>query len=173
MTDIVCPIHERNVDAMTVDAFEFLQREHVRLAQAFAEWFASHSEVQRSSLLAGIISRLRIHMALETEVFQPRYLNATADALSDYVAFVNRETVRKLIEEIEAADPAEAAHSTRVQDLYEAVSHHVREAEKPDGLFVQARRAGVDAEELGPVLLARRDDLLTKVTTSPGRRQRR
>jgi hypothetical protein len=112
-------------------------------------------------------------MSLETEVFQPRYLNATADSLSDYVAYVNRETVRKLIEEIEAMDPGDAGLDGGVRDLYEAVSHHVREAEKPDGLFVQARQAGVDAEELGPVLLARRDDLLTKVATRPGRPPRR
>jgi hypothetical protein len=50
--------------------------------------------------------------------------------------------------------------------LAEQIRHHVKEEEKPGkGLFAQARKAGLDMEELGRRLAARKQELQATIKT--------
>jgi hypothetical protein len=142
-----------------VDAIEILKSDHKRLAQCFSEFFASRSESRRYELIITTCAALKVHIALEAEIFYPEFLNATEDALSHFVAFVNHETVKKLIEEIENADPTGEGFSAQVYELSQLVAHHVREAEKPDGLFAEAQASDMDRDWVGKALLVRRQEL--------------
>jgi hypothetical protein len=142
-----------------VDAIEILKTDHKRLAQCFSEFFASRSESRRYELIVNTCAALKVHIALEAEIFYPEFLNATKDTLSHFVAFVNHETVKQFIEEIESADPAGVGFSAQVYELSQLVAHHVREAEKPDGLFAEAQASDMDRDWVGKALLVRRQEL--------------
>jgi hypothetical protein len=142
-----------------VDAIEILKTDHKRLAQCFSEFFASRSESRRYELIIKTCAALRVHIALEAEIFYPEFLNATEDTLSHFVAFVSHETVKKLVEGIENADPAGEGFSAQVYELSQLVAHHIREAEKPDGLFAEAQASNMDRDWVGKALLVRRQEL--------------
>jgi hypothetical protein len=149
-----------------VNPIEILESDHQMLALRFSEFFACSSERQRSDLADSICDSLKIHFSLEADIFYPEFLHATHDPLSHFVASVNRETVQKVIEEIEYSDPADANLTAKVNELSQLVAHHVTEAERPDGgLFVQARASGLDREDLGRALMARRQELVAECPT--------
>jgi hypothetical protein len=50
-----------------------------------------------------------------------------------------------------------------VKVLSEEIKHHVKEEEAPsDGIFAQAKKAGLDLDELGARLMARKTELTAK-----------
>jgi hypothetical protein len=143
-----------------VDAIEILKGDHRQLSLCFSEYFASRSESRRRELMKTICAAIKVHIALEAEIFYPEFLYSTADTLSHFVAFVNHETVKKIIEEIESTDPAGEVFSARAYELSQLVAHHVREAERPDGLFAEAQASEMDRDWVGRALLRRRRELI-------------
>ena len=51
------------------------------------------------------------------------------------------------------------AGDAKVKVLSEMIKHHVKEEEKPGGMFAKARKAGMDLEDLGERLVARKSQL--------------
>ncbi|MDB6085492.1 MAG: hypothetical protein JWN43_3373, partial [Gammaproteobacteria bacterium] len=76
-----------------VDALEILKVDHEALALRFSEFFALRSQSRRSDLIEAICAAIKVHFALEAEIFYPAFLHATQDTLTHFVAFVNHETV--------------------------------------------------------------------------------
>jgi hypothetical protein len=125
------------------DVIETLTLDHTSLAQSIDAFYAAPSTRYRRRVLRRTCAGLRAHFALEAEVFYRDFLVATGDTLSHYVALVNQETVKKIIEEIEWADPDDPSLWERMKELSRLVEHHIEEAEKADGLFAQVRAAGM------------------------------
>jgi hypothetical protein len=125
------------------DVIETLTLDHTSLAQSIDAFYAAPSAHYRRRVLRRTCAGLRVHFALEADVFYRDFLVATGDTLSHYVALVNQETVKNIIEEIELADPDDPSLWERMKELSRLVEHHIEEAEKVDGLFAQVRAAGV------------------------------
>jgi hypothetical protein len=147
------------VPKAAVDAIEILKGEHRRLAEQFREFFSSRAESRRHDLITEICDDLKLHIAVEGDIFYPAYLCATQDSLTHFVAFVNHESAKKLIEEIENADPADEEFSTKVYALSRMVAHHSNEAEKPNGMFEEAQMSRMDRNAIGRALLMRKLEL--------------
>ena len=78
-------------------------------------------------------------------------------------AYVEHDSAKLLINELEAAAPDESFYDAKVKVLSELIEHHVKEEEKErDNLFQQTRAAEIDLEALGAQLQARKDELLAK-----------
>ena len=68
-----------------------------------------------------------------------------------------------LIAELEAGSPAEEFYDAKVKVLSEQIEHHVHEEEKrSEGMFSQARAVGVDMDDLGARMLARKQELMAR-----------
>ena len=66
-----------------------------------------------------------------------------------------------LIAELLASSPEDEFFDAKMSVLSEEIRHHVKEEERPrEGVFAQAREAGMDLEALGSKLLARKEELM-------------
>lgn len=64
-----------------------------------------------------------------------------------------------MIAEILAGSPKDRFYEAKVKVLSEEIKHHVKEEEQRDGMFAQAKKAGVDMKELGGKIAARKEEL--------------
>ncbi|MDB5679008.1 MAG: hemerythrin, partial [Sphingomonas bacterium] len=72
-----------------------------------------------------------------------------------------------LIAEIEAGGPDDDYYDAKVKVLSEQIEHHVEEEEaRMEGMFSQARKAGLDMDALGEQLRARKEELVADYTAN-------
>ncbi len=72
-------------------------------------------------------------------------------------AYVEHDSAKQLINEIEAGGPEEDFYDAKVKVLSEMIEHHVEEEEKrSEGMFSQARAAGLDMDKLADDMRARK-----------------
>jgi hypothetical protein len=81
--------------------------------------------------------------------------------------YAEHDGSKVLIAELLASAPNEEFYEAKVKVLSEQIEHHVHEEEKrSDGIFSQARAAGLDMDELGNLMKARKKALLAEYKTS-------
>lgn len=87
---------------------------------------------------------------------QPREGKVEEDLLKE--SYVEHDGAKILIGEIMNGGQSDEFYAAKV--LEEEIEHHVQEEEKPmEGLFAQARKAGLDMDSLGEDLAARKAKL--------------
>ena len=64
-----------------------------------------------------------------------------------------------LIAELESSSPDQEFYDAKVKVLSEQIEHHVHEEKRSDGIFAQARAAGLDIHAVGARILARKREL--------------
>jgi hypothetical protein len=68
-----------------------------------------------------------------------------------------------MIAEILASSPDDDFYDAKVKVLSEEIKHHVKEEEaRVEGMFAQARAAGLDMDALGGQMAARKRELLAE-----------
>lgn len=147
--------------ASSTDAIAVLKADHRQVQQWFVQFARSRSAERKAELAARICHALRVHATIEEEIFYPSYLEATADDDLHHAAEVEHDGARHLIEQIEAAGPADGYFDARIKVLAAMIAHHVKEEEKRDGMFAKARRSGMDLELLGAQMSERKQELDT------------
>ena len=76
-------------------------------------------------------------------------------------AYVEHDSAKVLIAEIEAGGPDDEFYDAKVKVLSEMIEHHVEEEEKRvEGMFSQARKAGLDMDALGAQMAAEKQQLM-------------
>ena len=145
--------------AAAKDAIALLKADHRQVEKWFAEFQKARTSSRKAKLAEQICDALKVHTAIEEEVFYPAFLAATQDEDKHHEAEVEHEGAKKLIQTIEEMDPDDDYFSARVKVLAEMIKHHVKEEEKPGGMFSEARKSDMDLEELGMRLKARKDQL--------------
>src|SRR5690606_29326434 len=105
---------------------------------------------------------LSVHTRIEEEVFYPACRGEIEeDVVSE--AYVEHDGAKVLLAEIEAADPGDEYFDAKVMVLSEMIQHHVKEEERrAEGMFAQARKAGLDIAALGERMAARKAELLAQ-----------
>ena len=86
-------------------------------------------------------------------------LDASDDEDIHHEAIVEHAGAKKLIAEIEDMDPDDDYYDAKVTVLSEMIKHHVKEEEKPGGMFSESRKADMDLDTLGERLKARKEQL--------------
>ncbi len=105
---------------------------------------------------------MKVHAQIEEEIYYPAIRGKVEDDDLDE-AYVEHDSAKLLINELEAAAPDESFYDAKVKVLSELIEHHVKEEEKQrDNLFQQTRAADVDLEALGERLAARKAELMAK-----------
>ena len=81
-------------------------------------------------------------------------------------AMSSTTAAKVLVAELLASAPNEEFYDAKVKVLSEQIEHHVQEEEKrSDGIFPQARAAGLDMNKLGELIRDRKKALLAEYKT--------
>jgi hemerythrin superfamily protein len=141
------------------DAIALLKADHRQVEKWFAAFKKSRAAGRKKTLAEQICNALKAHTTIEEEIFYPAFLAATEDEEIHHEAEVEHDGAKKLIAEIEGAGPDDEYFDARVKVLSEMIKHHVKEEEKPGGMFAEARKSGMDLDALGQRMKARKDQL--------------
>ena len=141
------------------DAIALLKEDHRTVEELFAQYEKARGDEKKSELANRICMELTIHATIEEEVFYPACEGKVEeDLLSE--SYVEHDGAKVLIGEIQSGSPADEYFDAKVTVLKEQIEHHVEEEEKRmEGLFSQARKAGLDMDALGAEMAARKEEL--------------
>jgi len=139
-----------------MDAIAMLKADHRKVEELFAKFEETNGKATKQRLAEQICLELKVHTAIEEEIFYPACRGKVEDDLVDE-AYVEHDSAKLLINEIEAGGPEEDFYDAKVKVLSEMIEHHVEEEEKrSEGMFSQARAAGLDMDLLADQMRARK-----------------
>lgn len=142
------------------DAIALLKADHRTVEQLFAQFESASGNGRKQKIAGQICLELTVHARIEEEIFYPACEGKVEEDLLKE-AYVEHDGAKVLIAEIEAGGPDDDFYDAKVKVLSEQIEHHVEEEEKRmEGMFAQARKAGLDMEALGEQLRARKQELV-------------
>jgi len=149
-----------------LDAVALLKQDHRKVEDLFAQFEKASGDGRKQKLAEEICLELSVHATIEEEIFYPACDGKVEDDLLKE-AYVEHDGAKLLIAEILAGAPSDEFYDSKVKVLQEQIEHHVEEEEKRmEGLFSQARKAGLDMDALGAELAARKQELTAKYQAS-------
>ena len=144
------------------DAVALLKADHRKVEDLFAKFEAAKGDGRKKALAEQICMELTVHTRIEEDIFYPACEGAIEDSLLKE-AYVEHDGAKVLIAEIEAGGPDDDFYEAKVKVLSEMIEHHVEEEEKRvEGMFSQARKAGLDMDDLGERMAAEKAQLLAQ-----------
>jgi hemerythrin superfamily protein len=143
------------------DAVALLKADHQQVKQWFAQFKKTSDKARQNTLARDICHALRLHTTIEEEIFYPAFLEATQDKDIHHEAEVEHHGAKELVAEIERSSASDDYFRAKVNVLGEMIRHHVKEEEKPGGMFSEARKAKMDLLALGERLAERKSQLET------------
>ena len=147
------------------DAIALLKADHRTVEELFAQFEKASGEEKKRKLALQICAELTVHAKIEEEIFYPACEGKVEEDLLRE-AYVEHDGAKVLIAEIEGGEPSGEYYDAKVKVLQEQIEHHVEEEEKRmEGMFTQARKAGVDMDALGQQLAARKEELVAEIQT--------
>jgi hypothetical protein len=142
------------------DAIALLKADHRTVEDLFEQFENARGKDSKQEIAEQICTELKIHAMIEEEIFYPALRGKIDDDLLDE-AYVEHDGAKVLINDLTAGGADEEFYDARVTVLGEEIEHHVGEEEKPgEGMFAQAREAGVDLVELRDLMAARKKELM-------------
>jgi hemerythrin superfamily protein len=143
------------------DAIALLKADHRKVEDLFAK-FETARKIDKQRLAKQICTELTVHSKIEEEIFYPACKGRVEDDLIRE-GYVEHDGAKVLIAELEGGSPDEEFYDAKVKVLSEQIEHHVHEEEKrSEGIFAQARAAGLDMDALGARVLARKQELMAQ-----------
>ena len=128
------------------DAIALLKADHRKVEELFERFENARGEGSKQKIALDICLELTVHAQIEEDLLKE--------------AYVEHDGAKVLIAEIEAGAPSDEFYDAKVKVLSEQIEHHVEEEEKRmEGMFSQARHAGLDMDALGDQLRARKEEL--------------
>jgi hemerythrin superfamily protein len=142
------------------DAIALLKADHRKVEGLFEDFEKASGEARKQKLAQQICLELKIHTIIEEEIFYPACEGKVEEDMLDE-AYVEHDAAKVLIAQIEEATPSADFYDAKVKVLSEEIKHHVKEEEQRlEGLFAQAKKAGLDLDALGEQLADRKRQLL-------------
>jgi hemerythrin superfamily protein len=149
------------------DAVALLKADHRAVEELFERFEKASGDGRKHKLAEEICLELSVHAQIEEEIFYPACEGKVDEDLLKE-SYVEHDAAKLLIAEIIADAPkSDEFYDAKVKVLQEEIEHHVEEEEKRlEGLFSQARRAGLDMDALGEQLAARKIELTEQFKAS-------
>lgn len=149
-------------ESKKLDAVALLKQDHRTVEDLFAQFEKASGDGSKQKLATQICLELTVHAQIEEEIFYPACDGKVEEDLLKE-AYVEHDGAKLLIAEIMAGEPSDEFYDSKVKVLEEQIEHHVEEEEKRmEGLFSQARKAGLDMDALGEQLAARKQELTSE-----------
>ena len=151
-----------------IDAVALLKADHRKVEDLFEQFEKVRSKDRKEALAHEICTELKVHAMIEEKVFYPACRGEIEEDLIDE-AIVEHDGAKVLINEIEAGGPDEEFYDAKVKVLSEMIEHHVKEEEqRVEGMFSQARKAGLPMDDLGERMLAMKEQLMAEAKAKGG-----
>src|SRR5215218_6356028 len=148
------------------DAIALLKQDHRTVEELFEKFEKASGDGRKEKLAQEICLELSVHAQIEEEIFYPACEGKVDEDLLKE-SYVEHDGAKLLIAEILAGGPDDDFYDAKVKVLSEEIQHHVEEEEKRmEGLFAQARKAGLDMDALGEQLAARKAELIEQFKLS-------
>ena len=145
-----------------LDAIALLKQDHRTVEDLFAKFEKAGGDGTKEKLANQICLELSVHAQIEEEIFYPACEGKVEEDLLKE-SYVEHDGAKVLIAEILAGEPSDEFYDSKVKVLQEQIEHHVEEEEKRmEGLFSQARKAGLDMDALGEQLASRKQQLTSE-----------
>ena len=142
------------------DGLQLLTQDHRKVEDLFAQFEKATGSSAKQRLVQQICTELKVHSMIEEEIYYPAIRDTVEGADLDE-AYVEHDSAKLLINELEAAEPDESFYDAKVKVLQELIEHHVEEEEKKrENLFQQTRAGDIDLKALGERLQARKMELM-------------
>lgn len=147
------------------DAIALLKADHRKVEELFEKFENAKGASRKEALAKEICTELVVHTMIEEEIFYPACDGEIeADTLDE--AYVEHDGAKILIAELLASSADAEFYDAKVKVLSEMIKHHVKEEEaRSEGMFAQAKEAGVDLSDLGERMAARKKALLSTIKT--------
>ena len=146
----------------TLDAIALLKADHRKVEGLFEKFESARSATRKKALAKEICTELWVHMTIEEEIFYPACKGGVQEDDMDE-AYVEHDGAKVLIAELLGSVPGKDFYDAKMKVLSEEIEHHVKDEETPgDGVFAQARKAGLDMVALGARMAARKKALLAQ-----------
>jgi hypothetical protein len=143
-------------------ATDLLKKDHDTVKKMFAafEKMGERAHQKRHSQAEEICEELRIHAAIEEEIFYPA-VRSVKDKQAKFdieEALQEHKQMKAAIEDVLQIEGEEPAFGAKMKVLQEDVEHHADEEERE--VFKEARKLGNEKlEELGQQLQERKEEL--------------
>ena len=148
------------------DAIALLKADHREVEELFEQFEKASGSAKKQKIARQICLELTVHTKIEEEIFYPACEGKIEEDLIKE-AYVEHDGAKVLIAEIEAGSPEDEYYDAKVKVLSEQIEHHVDEEEKRmEGMFSQARKAGLDMDALGEEMRARKEALIAEYKAS-------
>ncbi len=146
------------------DAIALLKADH-RTVEGLFEKFETAKDDKKAALAQQICNELKIHTIIEEEIFYPA-CKGKIEEETYTEAHVEHDAAKVLINDIMSSSPDDEFFDAKVKVLSEEIKHHVHEEEaRSEGMFAQAREAGLDMVALRDAMLARKKELTAQAKT--------
>ena len=148
------------------DAIALLKEDHKTVEELFTKFENASGDGRKEKIARQICLELTVHAQIEEEIFYPACEGKIEEDLLKE-AYVEHDGAKILIGEIESgSESSDEFYDAKVKVLQEQIEHHVEEEEmRMEGMFAQARKAGIDMDALGEQLAARKAELTELYTT--------
>ena len=142
------------------EAIALLKEDHRKVEKLFESFEKARDAQRKQSLVRQICTELTVHTIIEEEIFYPACKGKIEDGDILEESYVEHDGAKVLIAELLDGEPDDEFYDAKVSVLSEMIKHHVREEEKrSEGLFAQAKAAGLDVDDLGMRLMERKEAL--------------
>ncbi len=149
-----------------LDAIALIKADHRRVEELFDKFTRARGADRKQALVKQICTELSVHSLIEEEIFYPACDGVVEDD-TVHEAYVEHDGAKVIIAELLAGSPDNEFYDAKVKVLSELIKHHVREEERrAEGLLAQAKKAGLDLDDLGKRLQARKRELLGEIKSS-------
>ena len=143
-----------------MDAVALLKADHRKVEELFEQFENATGDGRKKKLAEQICMELIVHTKIEEDIFYPACEGKVEEDLLKE-SYVEHDAAKVMIAEIEAGEPSDEFYDAKMKVLCEEIEHHVEEEEKRmEGLFAQARKAGLDMDALGEQLAMRKQELM-------------
>ena len=148
------------------DAVALLKADHRKVEELFEKFESAKTASQKKSLAVQICTELTVHATIEEEIFYPACTGQIEEKDMVGEAYVEHDGAKVLIAELTASEPDSEFYDAKMKVLSEDIKHHVKEEERRgDGIFAQAKEAGLNLDALGTQMLERKEQLMVQIKT--------
>lgn len=141
----------------TNPAVAILEEDHKRVKAMFDQFESTKGRAARHKIVRQAVQELKIHAALEEELFYPAVRKTVGKELMNE-ADEEHHVAKLLIAELDQMDGSESHFDAKFLVLAESVRHHIKEEENE--MLPTARSAKLDFEALAEKMRRRKERLL-------------
>lgn len=145
------------------DAIALLIDDHKKVKKLFKDFekVKEGNVEDKVELVQKTLMELKVHTAIEEEIFYPAVRAAIDDDDLMNEAEVEHDSAKDLIGQIESMEPEDPMYDARFTVLGEYVNHHVEEEQEE--MFAKVKKAKLDLTALGNEMLTRKQSLMTEM----------